>query len=293
MESKITLAVGGIAVVLASVVCSLGFFGYVGVETTLITIEVIPFLVLAVGVDNIFMLVHTYQRQSVSGDGATADTPADTIGAALGAVGPSILLTSASECCCFGIGALSDMPAVRTFALYACAAILLNFLLQITAFVALLALDQRRYAERRLDMLCCVQLGPSSAGLKQSDDGDVGGGFVERTFERWFTPAVLSKWARPAVLIAFIVWTSLSVMVIPSIETGLDQKLSMASDSYVVKYFEFMEDLLSMGAPVYWVIGAGLEYNRTEHQDVMCGGTRCRDDSIPTQLYLAAQHPEM
>lgn len=288
MESKITLAVGGIAVVLISVACSLGFFGYLGVQTTMLTIEVIPFLVLAVGVDNIFMLVHTYQRLSAAA--SATDTPADIIGAALASVGPSILLTSASECCCFGIGALSDMPAVRTFALYACVAILLDFLLQITAFVALLAIDQRRYADGRLDVLCCVQLHARRKHWHADDDG---GGFVQRTFERWYTPAVLSQWVRPAVLIAFIVVTCLSVMVIPSIEPGLDQKLSMASDSYVVKYFEFMEDLLSMGAPVYWVVGPGLEYNRTEHQDVMCGGTRCRDDSIPTQVYLAAQHAEM
>lgn len=41
-------------------------------------------------------------------------------------------------------GAFSSMPAVKTFAMYASLSILINFLLQITAFVALLALDERR-----------------------------------------------------------------------------------------------------------------------------------------------------
>ena len=40
VDSKITLAFGGIFVVLASVACSLGFFGYLGVRTTLLVIEV-------------------------------------------------------------------------------------------------------------------------------------------------------------------------------------------------------------------------------------------------------------
>lgn len=40
MESKIILAVGGIVVVLAAVGCSLGIFGYIGVTTTMLTIEV-------------------------------------------------------------------------------------------------------------------------------------------------------------------------------------------------------------------------------------------------------------
>lgn len=100
LDSKVTLAVGGISIVLGSVACSLGFFGYLGFPTTLLTIEVIPFLVLAVGVDNIFMLVHTYNRL----DKSEFEKTADGIGAALGQVGPSIILTALSECCCFGIG---------------------------------------------------------------------------------------------------------------------------------------------------------------------------------------------
>jgi Niemann-Pick C1 protein len=36
IDSKIVLAIGGIAIVLISVLCSLGFFGYLGVETTMV-----------------------------------------------------------------------------------------------------------------------------------------------------------------------------------------------------------------------------------------------------------------
>lgn len=40
MESKIILSTGGIIVVLAAVGGSLGIFGYIGVTTTMLTIEV-------------------------------------------------------------------------------------------------------------------------------------------------------------------------------------------------------------------------------------------------------------
>jgi len=49
----------------------------------------------------------------------------------------------------FSSGALSDMPAVKTFALYATVALLLDFLFQITCFVSLLALDDKRQAVSR------------------------------------------------------------------------------------------------------------------------------------------------
>ena len=46
---------------LLSVLASLGFFSYMKVEASLIILEVVPFLVLAVGVDNLFILVHSYE----------------------------------------------------------------------------------------------------------------------------------------------------------------------------------------------------------------------------------------
>lgn len=80
IDSKITLGIGGVVIVLASVISSIGFFGFVGIPATLIIIEVIPFLVLAVGVDNIFILVQTHQRDAKRPN----ETHADHVGRILG-----------------------------------------------------------------------------------------------------------------------------------------------------------------------------------------------------------------
>ena len=85
---------------LFSVVASLGFWSYIGEPATLIIIEVVPFLVLAVGVDNIFILVQAYQRQSNLID---EDVP-HKVGRVLGEVAPSMLLTSLSESIAFAMG---------------------------------------------------------------------------------------------------------------------------------------------------------------------------------------------
>jgi len=47
VESKITLGLGGVMIVLLSVAASIGVFGFIGVPATLIIFEIIPFLVLA------------------------------------------------------------------------------------------------------------------------------------------------------------------------------------------------------------------------------------------------------
>ncbi len=72
------------------------------------------------------------------------------IGRIAGEVIPSMLLTSLSEATCFLLGALSPMPAVRSFSLYAGMAICFDFLLQITAFLTVFAMDVRRQEVKRI-----------------------------------------------------------------------------------------------------------------------------------------------
>lgn len=50
------------------------------------------------------------------------------------------------------VGALSNMPAVRTFSLFAGLAVFIDFLLQISCFVSLLGLDARRQEVRQREV---------------------------------------------------------------------------------------------------------------------------------------------
>ncbi|XP_052864523.1 NPC intracellular cholesterol transporter 1 [Anopheles cruzii] len=282
IDSKVTLGLGGVAIVLASVVCSVGFFGYIGVPATLIIVEVIPFLVLAVGVDNIFILVQTHQRDTKK----PTETHAEHIGRILGRVGPSILLTSVSESCCFFLGGLSDMPAVRAFALYAGMALLIDFFLQITCFVSLLALDTIRQADNRLDVLCFMR------GSKKDAPGNISEGLLYKFFKSIYVPFVMRKSVRVAVMIVFFGWLCSSIAVAPHIDIGLDQELSMPGDSFVLKYFRYLQQYLSIGPPVYFVVKHGLNYSTPHDQNLICGGQYCNLDSMSTQLYIASKQPQ-
>ncbi|XP_012258607.2 NPC intracellular cholesterol transporter 1 isoform X2 [Athalia rosae] len=279
IDSKITLGLGGVLIVLASVVCSCGLFGFVGLPATLIIIEVIPFLVLAVGVDNVFILVQTHQREGRRSN----ESIAEHIGRTLGQVGPSMLLTSVSESCCFFLGGLSDMPAVRAFALYAGMALLVDFLLQITCFVSLLALDTIRQANSRLDVCCFIR------GSKK-DDGEEGvDGILYKIFKVAYVPLLMQKWVRAGVIIIFFGWLCTSIAVVPHIEIGLDQELSMPEDSFVLKYFTFLNNYLSIGPPMYFVVKNGLNYSDTKDQNLICGGQFCNIDSLSTQIFTASK----
>lgn len=188
VNSKFTLGLFGISMVILSVSSSVGLFSLTGVKVTLIIAEVIPFLVLAVGVDNVFILVHELDRQnalhgpnaspssqnfgtvSASNTITNAARPSpyasshedggdamsvpihlsveERIARALAKMGPSILLSSITETAAFALGALVPMPAVRNFALYAAGSVFLNAILQVTVFVSALTLDLQRIEVR-------------------------------------------------------------------------------------------------------------------------------------------------
>lgn len=61
VHSKIMLGAAGVLIVALSVTSSIGLYAFYGIPATTIVLEVQPFLVLAVGVDNIFIFVQAYQ----------------------------------------------------------------------------------------------------------------------------------------------------------------------------------------------------------------------------------------
>ncbi|XP_071038011.1 NPC intracellular cholesterol transporter 1 isoform X2 [Parasteatoda tepidariorum] len=275
LESKFTLGFFGVLIVLVSVISSLGIFSFLGVPATLIIVEVIPFLVLAVGVDNIFILVQAFQREEKKAN----QTLDERIGFVVGKVAPSMLLSSISMSSCFFIGTLTDMPAVRLFALYAGVALLVNFFLQMTCFLALFILDCRRQENQRLDLCCCFKTSNKSKTTSVKE------GLMFKTIKNLYAPFLMKNSVRYFVMTSFIAWLCCSAAVLDKIEIGFDQKLSVPEDSYMLKYFEHLEKYLSVGPPVYFIISDGYNYSNPVGQNKVCSSqVSCDSDSITYQL---------
>lgn len=279
VDSQVTLGLAGVVIVLASVASSLGLFSYTGTPATLIIIEVIPFLVLAVGVDNIFILVQGFQRD----DGSVDEPIEDKVSRVVGNLGPSLLLASLSESTCFFLGGLSTMPAVKTFALYAGVALLLDFVLQMSCFVALLALDAKRRRGHRIDVLCCIR-GPDVTMMEDEPSR----GFLYRLFEDHYAPALMRAPVRLIVLLVFVGWACFSAAALTNIKIGLDQEISMPLDSYLQDYFRMQKTALAVGPPLYFVVQPGYNYSDYQDQSLLCGSSGCSSHSLYSQLSLAA-----
>lgn len=88
------------------------------------------------------------------------------------------------------------MPAVKSFALYAALAVLVDFILQMTAFVALLSLDTRRQDRNRCELLCCVTV--SSQRPNKPNEG-----FLLPIMRKYYAPALLNRYTRIIVVQPF------------------------------------------------------------------------------------------
>lgn len=281
IESKIMLALGGVTIVMLSVFASLGFYGFVGVPATLFVMEVIPFLVLAVGVDNIFILVQTWQREPRQ-EGESVE---DHVGRVVGKVAPSMLLSTCAEALCFFLGGLSDMPAVYAFALYAALALVIDFFLQMTCFVALLTLDAKRVESNRWDICCCIE-GEKPESKKQEET------VCFKIFQHVYAPFLLKDIVRMIVCILFLGVFLASLALTPKIAVGLEQDLSMPEDSFVLKYFKYLNSYLSVGPPVYFVMTEGYNFSDFDEQNLVCQVSGCKDDSMLQQIFISSLKPE-
>ncbi|KAI5125056.1 hypothetical protein M0805_007479 [Coniferiporia weirii] len=332
VNSKFTLGLFGITLVILSVSSSVGFFSIAGVKVTLIIAEVIPFLVLAVGVDNVFILVHELDRQNLlHGPNALANpqnvsvgaavtmpvasqtrpspfssshddsvdavsvplhfTPEERVARALAKMGPSILLSSVTEVTAFTLGALVPMPAVRNFALYAAGSVLLNAILQTTVFISALTVDLHRTEASRVDCFPCVRLPPRIALLDGRPAGASAGG-IARFIRRRYAPFLLRPIVKGTVILAFGGVFIGSIISIQHIELGLDQRLALPSDSYLIPYFDAVENYLDIGPPVYFV---ATDTNVTErtNQKHLCGRfTTCDGLSLANTLEAERKRPE-
>ena len=293
VQSKFTLGIVGILIVLMSVSASVGLFAAAGVKATLIIAEVIPFLVLAVGVDNIFLIVHEFERINVSHPDEEID---ERVARAVGRIGPSIFLSAITETVAFALGVFVGMPAVKNFAAYAAGAVFINAILQITMFISVLALNQRRVESLRADCFPCLTVRKAnSTGMPEEqvyEDQD-GESMLQIFVRKIYASFLLRRRVKVIIVLVFLGLLTAGLALIPKVALGLDQRIALPSDSYLVQYFDDLDAYFGSGPPVYFVT-RNVNITERRHQQQLCGRfTTCEEYSLAFVLEQEAKRPNV
>ncbi|XP_065650036.1 patched domain-containing protein 3-like [Hydra vulgaris] len=112
-------------------------------------VGVLPFLIIGVGIDNIFIILDCLDRQDPSLRGS------QRVSKTMGQIGASITMTTLTDLVAFGISMVTEFPAIKYFCMYAAFSITICFILVTTLFLAVLTYEVQRIENGRQDFLIC------------------------------------------------------------------------------------------------------------------------------------------
>ncbi|KAI6193775.1 Patched-related protein 9 [Aphelenchoides besseyi] len=171
----------GCLIPLLAIVTALGLMSAVNMKFQSIVVAAL-FLVLSVGIDDIFILTRAWDRTDprISIPERTALTLEDA--------GPSITISALTNIMSFAIGASSDTPAIRTFCIFSAISITVCFIYQLVLLSAIIALSGRREEKGYQAILCCLRANPQARSPVAERCGQIHDYIVHwwaRTVTRW------------------------------------------------------------------------------------------------------------
>ena len=142
-------AVGLIAVVMGIgsgfglvALCKVKFYASIGV---------LPFLIIGVGVDDMFIILDELDRTDFS-------LPTrEILATVLSKIGGSITMTTLTDLVAFAVSTMSVLLGIQIFCIYAAVGITFSYLMIMTFFVAFLVYEIERIKHGRCDMVPCIK----------------------------------------------------------------------------------------------------------------------------------------
>nr|XP_009858682.2 protein patched homolog 1 isoform X1 [Ciona intestinalis] len=156
MRSKASRSQGlvgilGVVLVALSVAGGLGICSAIGISFNAASTQVLPFLMLGLGVDDMFLMAHHFGEIAV-----LSYIPfSERTGECLKRVGVSVCLTSVAILSGFLFSLIIPMPALRAFGLQAAVVTVFNLFSVLVIFPSILSLDLQRRRNNKLDIFFC------------------------------------------------------------------------------------------------------------------------------------------
>ena len=240
MSGVISTALGILAGIGAAVAFGVPFISLVGV---------VPFLVVSIGIDDMFILVDEYDRQS---DGMSSR---DRVKFTLSKVGSTITMTTLTDVVAFYISTTTSFPAIRYFCIYVALCISLEFILQITLFVAFMTFDSIRIYQRRCDLFPFLRVRDrNSCNIKSTVS------ITDRVMHIYGT--YLLKWpVKLCVLVLSLSMVGFGIYGCLHIENELTRSSLALPGSYFLDYINTFEKNYPQTIPVSIQVTSPVDYS--------------------------------
>lgn len=195
------------------------------------THSVLPFIILGVGADGCFIILNSFRRTNYD------DTLPQRASEALRHAGVSLTVSSVTNVVAFGAGALTVIPDLSSFCVYAALTFVFLWGYLATFFTACLVLNERRMLKGKLDVLCCFPDCRSAARTEASLVKEFTPGRLSRFFELTYTPFIMRPAVKAAVLLFTVVWFSYSAFNITKLTVEATSEQFIPDGSYLLDNF--------------------------------------------------------
>ncbi|XP_029102304.1 patched domain-containing protein 3 [Scleropages formosus] len=262
VRNKVWVAAFGVMSAGLAVLSSFGMMLYIGVPFVM-TVANSPFLILGIGVDDMFILISCWQQTNVHDK--VEDRLADTYKEAA----ISITITTLTDVLAFYIGLMTPFRSVRSFCLYSSTSILFCYFYSITFFGAFMVLNGRREKSNRHWLTCKEVPEDCPPGLSKGFSlCCVGGAYdhhngkeesqpMNQFFKKYYGPFLIQPWAKVFVILLYAMYLTTSIYGCFQIKEGIDLRNLAADDSYVVRYYNDEKEFFSEYGPNIMVVVKG------------------------------------
>lgn len=270
--NRMQLGLAGVLAAGLSIIASFGLVSACGMSFVSI-VGNMPFLILGIGVDAMFILLSGLSDAPFDGDTQSR------IGQMMRTSGVAITITSLTDVLAFGAGATSSFKSVRNFCVYTGVAIIFCYLNQLLFFSACITVNENRVKSKRHFISCfktkskeemmtsssskCAIFCCAGTAPKSREDVE---GYPEKLSRRFLTRLLLLTPVKVIVLLIFAVYLGISIWGAKGLKQGLVVKDLVSEESYYFKFSMWEDEHFNRFIPISFVIDQTYEYSNVHTQ---------------------------
>ncbi|KAA0711772.1 Patched domain-containing protein 3 RND-type protein RNDEu-3 [Triplophysa tibetana] len=252
VRNKVWVAVAGVLSTGLAVLASFGLLLFCGMPFAM-TVASSPFLILGIGVDDMFIMIACWQKTKVK------DEVEDRLAETYKEAAVSITITTLTDVMSFYIGLMTPFRSVQSFCMYTSTAILFCYIFNITFFGACLALNGRREKGNK-HWLTCMKVPEVDSVDASGNVCCVGGAYDKETgtdeampmdlfFKNHYSPFLTKTWVKISVCLIYFGYLAVGIYGCLQLQEGLDLKHLAPDGSYVGSYYDDEDQFFSSYGP--------------------------------------------